>query len=74
MATNTRTIGPVTTAAAAGTGVAGAAAIVLVWLLSLIGVDAPTEVSAAFAVLLAAVGSIVGGYLVRPTSEPGRHE
>jgi hypothetical protein len=65
----------VTTAAAAGTGVAGAAAIVLVWLLSLIGVDVPTEVSAAFAVLLAAVGSIVGGYLVRPVeSTPGRHE
>lgn len=77
--TQRRTVGPVTTGSAAGTGVAGAAAVVLVWLLTLTGLDVPSEVSAAVAVLLGGVGTIVGGWLVRPreeptVTEPGRHE
>lgn len=66
-----RTIGSVTTGASAGTGVAGALAVVLVWLLSEVGVDVPSEVSAAIAVLIAGVGTLVGGYLV---PSKGDHE
>ena len=79
--TQHRTVGPVTTGAAAGTGVAGAAAVVLVWLLSLTGLDVPAEVSAAVAVLIGGIGTLIGGFLVRPREEPtviepepGRHE
>ena len=68
--TQHRTVGPVTTGAAAGTGVAGAAAVVLVWLLSLTGLDVPAEVSAAVAVLLGGIGTIIGGFLVRPRDTP----
>ena len=68
--TQHRTVGPVTTGAAAGTGVAGAAAVVLVWLLSLTGLDVPAEVSAALAVLIGGIGTLIGGFLVRPRDEP----
>jgi hypothetical protein len=59
-----RTIGPVTTGATAG----GAAAIVLVYIVEqLTGLDVPTIVEGAVAVLL----TVTGGLLVKPQ---GRHE
>lgn len=68
-----RTAGPVTVSAAAGAGVSGAATIVLFWLLGAIwGVEAPSEVHGAVAVLLAAVGAIVGGWIV-PSPSEGKH-
>ena len=56
-------IGTTTMGATAGTGLAGAAAVVLVWILTQVGVDVPAEVSAALAVLLGGVGTLVGGKL-----------
>lgn len=56
-------IGTTTMGATAGTGLAGAAAVVLVWILTEVGVDVPAEVSAALAVLLGGVGTLVGGKL-----------
>lgn len=53
---------------AAGT-TAGAASAVIVWALSLAGVDMPAEVGAAIATLLAAAA----GYLV-PDASAGKHE
>ena len=49
--------------ATAGTGLAGAAAVVLVWILTQVGVDVPAEVSAALAVLIGGVGTLIGGKL-----------
>ena len=68
--TQHRTVGPVTTGAATGTGVAGASAILLVWLLSLAGLDVPEPVVGAITLLLGAVGTLVGGFLVRPRDTP----
>ena len=56
-------IGATTMGATAGTGLAGAAAVVLVWILAQAGVDVPAEVSAALAVLIGGVGTIIGGKL-----------
>lgn len=56
-------IGTTTMGATAGTGLAGAAAVVLVWILTQVGVDVPAEVSAALAVLLGGVGTLIGGKL-----------
>lgn len=56
-------IGTTTMGATAGTGLAGAAAVVLVWVLTEVGVDVPAEVSAALAVLIGGVGTLVGGKL-----------
>lgn len=59
-----KAIGSTTVGATAGTGIAGAAAVVLVWVLSESGVDVPAEVSAAIAVLIGGVGTIIGGKLM----------
>lgn len=64
-----KSIGPVTTGAATGTGAGGAFAIVLVWVLSQFGVNMPDEVAMGVAALVSIVGSLVGGYLVRPGGE-----
>lgn len=56
-------IGSTTVGATAGTGLAGAAAVVLVWVLGEVGVDVPTEVAAALAVLIGGIGTLVGGKL-----------
>lgn len=54
-------IGSTTVGATAGTGLAGAAAVILVWILGECGVDVPTEVAAALAVLIGGIGTLVGG-------------
>ena len=59
-------IGPVTTSSAAGTGIAGAAGVLIVYLLSLFGLEVPNEVAAAIVVLIGAIGSIIGGKVVSP--------
>lgn len=56
-------IGSTTVGATAGTGLAGAAAVVLVWILGEVGVNVPTEVAAALAVLIGGVGTLIGGKL-----------
>ena len=56
-------IGTTTMGATAGTGLAGAAAVVLVWILTQVGVEVPAEVSAALAVLIGGIGTLVGGKL-----------
>ena len=56
-------IGSTTVGATAGTGLAGAAAVVLVWILGECGVDVPIEVAAALAVLIGGIGTLVGGKL-----------
>lgn len=56
-------IGTTTMGATAGTGLAGAAAVVLVWVLTEVGVEVPAEVSAALAVLIGGIGTLVGGKL-----------
>lgn len=56
-------IGSTTVGATAGTGLAGAAAVVLVWVLGEVGVVVPTEVAAALAVLIGGVGTLIGGKL-----------
>lgn len=56
-------IGTTTMGATAGTGLAGAAAVVLVWVLTVCGVEVPEEVAAALAVLIGGVGTLVGGKL-----------
>ena len=56
-------IGTTTMGATAGTGLAGAAAVVLVWILTQVGVEVPAEVSAALAVLLGGIGTLIGGKL-----------
>lgn len=59
-------IGPVTKSSAAGTGIAGAAGVLVVYLLGLFGLDVPEEVAAALVVLIGALGTLVGGKLVSP--------
>ena len=61
-------IGTTTMGATAGTGLAGAAAVVLVWILTVCGVEVPAEVAAALAVLIGGVGTLLGGKLA-PTSQ-----
>jgi hypothetical protein len=59
-------IGPVTKSSAAGTGVAGAAGVLIVYILSLFGLEVPNEVAAALVVLIGAIGTLVGGKRVSP--------
>jgi hypothetical protein len=59
-------IGPVTKSSAAGTGIAGAAGVVLVWVLGMFGLDVPEEVAAAIVVLIGALGTFIGGKVVSP--------
>lgn len=61
------TIGPVTKSATAGTGVAGAAAILIVWILGMFGLEVPEPVAAAIAVLISAIGTLIGGKIILPT-------
>nr|WP_312964313.1 hypothetical protein [Kocuria rhizophila] len=56
-------IGATTMGSTAGGTLAGAATVVLVWLLGTAGVDVPPEVAAAFAVLLGGLGTLLGGKL-----------
>lgn len=56
-------IGATTMGSTAGSTLAGAATVVLVWLLGAAGVDVPPEVAAAFTVLLGGVGTLLGGKL-----------
>lgn len=56
-------IGTTTIGATGGASTAGAVAVVLVWGLSLTGVNPPAEVVAALTVIVAAVGALVGGKL-----------
>lgn len=61
--TNNRTVGPVTTAAATGTAVAG----ILAWLVKVVfNIDMPSEVVAGLAIIIPVAGAIIGGWLVRP--------
>lgn len=66
-----RSVGPVTVSAAGGTGAAGALAFLIVWVLTANGVDVPPEGGAVITVLLGAVGSVVGGWLVKPKEDAG---
>lgn len=66
------TIGPVTTSSAAGTGIAGAAGVVIVWLVGLFGLEIPAEVAGAIVVLLGAIGTLVGGKVVSPEKSSRR--
>jgi hypothetical protein len=59
-------VGPVTKGSAAGTGIAGAAGVVLVWVLGMFGLDVPEEVAAAIVVLIGALGTFIGGKVVKP--------
>lgn len=59
-------IGPVTKGSAAGTGVAGAGAILIVWVAGLFGLDIPAEVAGAIVVIIGFIGSLVGGKIVSP--------
>ena len=62
-----RKVGPVTLSAAAGTTAAGALTTLLVWVLNMLGVDVPSEVAAALTVLIGIAGTIVGGWVAKPT-------
>ncbi|MFF5793970.1 hypothetical protein ACFY5D_18150 [Paeniglutamicibacter sp. NPDC012692] len=69
MAEQPRTYGPVSKGATTGATTAGAAGIVLVWILeATTGIDVPTLVEGAIPVLLAGGGAALGGWLVRPGS------
>jgi hypothetical protein len=57
-----RTVGPVTAGSAAGT----AAAVLVVYVASLFGLEVPDPVAGALAVLL----TVAGGYLVKPRPAP----
>jgi|GEM_PF-2763408 len=79
----TRTVGPVTKAAASGTIVAAAAVLFLRWLLSLAGVTLPDDVGDALTLLLPIAGTVVGGWIAKPKESTapvpvpaahGRHE
>lgn len=67
MEENKRSAGPVTRSATGSATTAGAAGIVLVWLIGITtGVEVPTLVAGAIPVLLAGAGAFLGGWLVRP--------
>jgi len=61
-----RTAGPVTQAATGGATLAGAITVVLVWIVGLNGVEIPEVVAGAITVIIAALGALVGGWLVKP--------
>lgn len=61
-----RTIGVVTQSSTGGATVAGGITIIIVWLLSLSGVDVPPEVASGFTVIIGAIGGLVGGWMVKP--------
>lgn len=53
---------PKVKAATGGAGAAGAITVVLVWVLSMFGVDVPPEVASALTTLIAAAGAFLAGY------------
>lgn len=53
---------PKVIAATAGSAVGGAAALILAWILGMMGVEMPTEVQGAVSILLVAVFTFVAGY------------
>jgi hypothetical protein len=59
-------VGPVTKGSAAGTGVAGAGAVVIVWIASIFGFEIPAEVASAIVIIIGFIGSLVGGKVVSP--------
>ena len=59
-------VGPVTKSSAAGTGIAGAAGVLIVYIIGLFGLEVPNEVAAALVVLIGAIGTLVAGKLVSP--------
>lgn len=61
--TQSKGIGPVTTAATSGATVAGAVSILIVWGLSAAHIEVPAEVGSAIATLCAGIGGLIGGYL-----------
>lgn len=61
-------VGTTTIGATGGTALAGAVAILVVWLLSLTGVEIPVEVHSALVIIIGAIGALVGGYLT-PTNK-----
>ncbi|WP_405472393.1 hypothetical protein [Paenarthrobacter ilicis] len=64
--TPSRTVGPVTAAATAGSGTGYALGIVVVWVLSTSGVNVPGPVADAIGFLLTVGLSFAGGWLVPP--------
>lgn len=60
-------INPKVNAAAGGAAIAGAITTVVVWLLSFVGVEMPSEVQGAITVILASAGAWVGGWLKADT-------
>jgi len=63
---NKGTVGPVTHGAGSGEGVAGAIAVVLVFIAMQFGLEIPEPVAAAIAVIIGYIGALVGGKLVSP--------
>lgn len=61
-----RRVGVVTTSSTGGGAVAGALTVLVVWVLSMRGIDVPAEVASGFTVILAFIGGIIGGWLVKP--------
>jgi len=56
----------VTTTSAGSGGVAGAITLLIVWVLSMRGVDIPPEVASGITVLVGFIGGIIGGWVVKP--------
>lgn len=59
-------VGPVTHGAGLGEGVAGAIAVLLVFIAVQFGLEIPEYVAAAAAVIIGYIGTLVGGKLVKP--------
>lgn len=67
--TQPRRIGRVTAAATTGGAAGYAAATVIVWVLSVAGLQVPDAVADALGLLITAAASLIGGWLIRPTSK-----
>lgn len=66
--TTPRKVGRVTAAATTGSAAGYAAATVLVWLLSVAGLEVPDPVADALGLLITVAATIIGGWLVKPSS------
>lgn len=63
LANDKRTVGPVTTSATLG----AALATFFAWAISsTFGIEMPSAVEASLAIIIAGVGSLIGGWLVKP--------
>jgi xanthosine utilization system XapX-like protein len=60
------TLGPVTHGAGLGEGVAGAIAVLIVFVAVQFGLEIPEPVAAAIAVIIGYIGTLIGGKLVSP--------